>query len=635
MNDTLITVLNGMHSFFTFLKNQSLYAYIAFFVTTSLLLSLTLTFTGEKETASLLLKYTLIFGSIPIWYTLLHELTKGSFGVDIIAGVALIGTYIIEQYLAGVVVLLMLSGGQLFEVYAMARAKKELSKLMAHAPHIAHIKENDIIRDVAIEEVHIGMYVLIKAGEIISVDGIITEGETTVNESALTGESIPAQKRIGMSVFAGTENIDGVVIVRATKESNESRYHAIIKLVQHAEENKAPLVRLADTYSLYFTGITFVIGMIAWLISYDLTRVVAVLVVATPCPLLLATPIAIISGMSKASKKGIIIKDGIALETLARIQTFVFDKTGTLTIGTPEVAEIIGFKKNSKEKILTVAASLDQLSTHLLARALLSHAKDVNISLVYPEKFEEHFGDGIRGSVNGTMYTFGKRSFIEKLLPQASEELNTLYNHAVEKGMLVVFLANTRSLIGAIYFKDTPRHDASSLFTKLHREGISKTVMLTGDKQERAQAVADTLHITQVISECLPEDKLKHIKKFQKNNTLVAMVGDGVNDAPALARADVGIALGTHGQTAASDVADIVILSSSIMKVYDSVHIAKKTITLAKQGIYLGIGASTLAMIMSAFGYIPPLPGVILQEGIDVIVIINALSLGRMLNTHA
>lgn len=529
----------------------------------------------------------------------------------------------------------MLSGGQLFEVYAMARAKKELSKLLSRTPLIAHYKEKDTLRDIPIDEVRVGMHILIKAGEVVSVDGIIVEGETTIDESALTGESIPAHKRVGMNVFAGTDNIDAVLIVRVTKESHESRYHAIVKLVQQAEEHKAPLVRLADTYSLYFTGITFVIGLFAWIVSHDLIRVVAVLVVATPCPLLLATPIAIISGMSKASKKGIIIKDGVALETLSRIHTFVFDKTGTLTLGTPEVSKIIGLRKYSQEKILTIAASLDQLSTHLLARALLSHAKNAKISLSYPETFEEHFGDGVRGTVDGTKYAFGKRAFIETLIPQSHKELDALYKQAVDEGMLVVFLASARSLVGAIFFQDTPRHDASSLFTKLRHEGITTTIMLTGDKKERAQAVADTLHITQVISECLPEDKLKYIKKFQKNNTLVAMVGDGVNDAPALARADVGIALGTHGQTAASDVADIVILSSSITRVYDSVHIAKKTITLAKQGIYLGIGASTVAMVLSAYGFIPPLAGVILQEGIDVIVIINALSLGRLLRHDA
>jgi heavy metal translocating P-type ATPase len=421
-----------------------------------------------------------------------------------------------------------------------------------------------------------------------------------------------------------------VVLVETTP--SESRYQSIIKLVQQAEKSKAPIVRLADHYSIYFTGVTFLIALLAWFISGDLARVVAVLVVATPCPLLLATPIAIVSGISKAALNGVIVKDGGALETLSRAEVFMFDKTGTLTLGTPQVTEVISYGSSSREEVLHIAASLDQLSTHILARSLKSEADSEHIKLSYPEKFQEHFGDGVSGTIATTRYTLGKKSLISKLIGgNVPNEVEDTYKAVSSNGSIVIFLANESKVLGAIVFQDTLRSDAAHLFKKLSREGIKKSVLLTGDKEERAKSIGETLHLKDVISECLPEDKLKYVKKYQKNKTVVVMVGDGINDAPALAKADVGIALGIHGQTASSDVADIVILSPSVSKTYDVLHIAKKTVYLAKEGIFIGIGASTVAMIFAAFGYIPPLEGTILQEAIDVAVILNALRLGSTL----
>lgn len=613
------------------LKNQSLYAYTSILVIVTLVIGGVFFLIGNTEYTSILFKYSLIIGSLPVWFTLLHNLSKKVFGVDIIAAVALIGTFVIGQYLAGIVVLLMLSGGQLLEAYAMIRARKELSLLLSKTPIFAHQKIGDTVQDIPIDTVSPGMLIIIKAGEVVSVDGTIIEGETSIDESSLTGESTPVQKRSGASIYSGTENIDSIVVVRVEKPTHETRYQSIIKLVQQAEKSKAPIVRLADKYSLYFTGVTFVIAYIAWIISHDLVRVVSVLVVATPCPLLLATPIAIISGMGKASKRGIIVKDGVALEMLSRIHTFVFDKTGTITLGTPEVAHVITFGTTSEEKILRIAASLDQLSTHTFARALLLYAHNKKVLLEYPKKCKEHFGDGIEGEVDGIVYIFGKKLFVEEFIHTQENRIEIVHQEAVRDGAIAVFLADIHSVLGAVVFQDTLREEAGDLFLKLHTEGVKKTIILTGDKKERGDAVAKLLHVTEVIGECLPDEKLKHIITLQKQGALVAMVGDGVNDAPALAQADVGIALGIQGQTASSEVADIVILSPSITRIYDVLHIAKKTITLAQQGIFFGIGASIFAMVLSAQGYIPPLVGVILQEGIDVVVIINALRLGSIL----
>lgn len=612
------------------LKEISLHGLVACAVILVFLISLVLLVLGNTGAISLLLKYTLVIGSLPLWYSLVRDMIRGSFGVDLIAGVALIGTFLIGQYLAGVVVLLMLSGGQVLEVYAMNRARKELKMLLSRTPEYAHVRKGDTLVDFPIAEIIPGMEVVIKPGEIVSVDGVVIEGDTMVDESTLSGESIPVEKKIGSSIFAGTQNKDNVVVVRVERAAHETKYQAIIELVKQAEENKAPLVRLADRYSIYFTGITFVIALIAWLLSHDFMRVVSVLVVATPCPLILATPIALLSGMSKASTRGIIVKDGGALETLARVSTFVFDKTGTVTLGTPEVVRIVAFQ-GYEQDVISKAASLDQLSTHVLARALTMYAQKNTIALSYPEKFKEQFGDGVEGVLGGTPYAFGKKSYVQSFTKVFSPAAETLYKEAGEKGMIVVFLASREIIVGALLFADQIRDDAGVLFKKLETEGIHKTVLLTGDKKERAEHVRAQLSISEVISECLPDDKLHYVTSLQNTGTVVAMVGDGVNDAPALAQANVGIALGSHGKTASSDVADIVILSQSISRVYDVFHIAKKTIALAKQGIFIGISASTIAMVFGALGFLPPLWGALLQEGIDVLVIVNALRLGKTL----
>lgn len=617
--------------FYQKIQEFSLYGYIALAVLVVLCVSVVLFFGGHSNIIESLLKYTLIIGSLPLWYTLVRDMLRGSFGVDLIAGVALVGTFLIGQYLAGVVVLLMLSGGQVLEVYAMSRARKELRTLLSRTPEYAHVRKGDTLVDFPITEIIPGMEVLIKPGEIVSVDGVVIEGSTMVDESTLSGESMPIEKKVGSSIFAGTQNKDAVVVVRVDKASHETKYQAIVELVKQAEENKAPLVRLADTYSVYFTGVTFLIAIITWFVSHDFLRVVSVLVVATPCPLILATPIALLSGMSKASARGVIVKDGGALETLARVTTFLFDKTGTVTLGTPEVVRTIAFQGYEKD-VIAKAASLDQLSTHILARALTIHAQNNKIVLSYPDKFKEQFGDGVEGVLEGSSYAFGKKSYVQSFTKVFSPAAEALYQEAAEKGMIVVFLASREIIIGALLFADQVRSDASTLFRKIEAEGNHKTVLLTGDKKERAEQVRAQLAITEVVSECLPDDKLQYVTSLQDTGAVVAMIGDGVNDAPALAQANVGIALGSHGKTASSDVADIVILSQSIGRVYDVWHIAKKTITLAKQGIFFGIGASVVAMVCSSLGYITPVWGALLQEGIDIIVILNALRLGRTLS---
>ncbi len=582
---------------------------------------------GDHEVARTILKWVLFAGMIPLWITMIRDMIGGHFGVDLIAGVALLGTFFFGEYLPGVVILLMLSGGQLLEGYAMRRARRELTQLLSRAPEKAHVREGDKVRDVRVEDISVGMIVLIKPGEIIPVDGFILEGKSLVDESTLTGESIPVEKREGNLVFASTENKEGVLMVQVEKPASETKYEAIVKIVKEAQESKAPLVRLADRYAVYFTAVTALFGVAAWLLFHDAVRVIAVLVVATPCPLILATPIAIISGMSKSAHRGVIIKDGGALETLARVKTFVFDKTGTVTLGTPSVERIEAFGIGA-HAMLSIAASLDQLSTHVLARALTAYAEKNKTKLMYPKHFVEQFGDGVTGEVMNKRYSFGKLSFIQKNKTIVSSEVVRFHEQVQQEGRIAVYLADENAVVGAIVFADVIRGEARVLFETLEQEGVSRIVLLTGDKESRAKNVADTLGIKEYQSEQLPENKLSFIQNIPLSDRPVAMIGDGVNDAPALAKADVGIALGAHGKTASSDVADIVILHNSIKRVSDVLSISKTTIKIAKQGIWFGMGTSVLLMCLALAGIIPPLYGALLQEGIDVLVILNALRVG-------
>jgi len=586
--------------------------------------------------ANNILKYTLIVFSIPLWITIVRDMLNKNFGVDLIAGVALVASFAFGEYLPGVVVLLMLSGGQALESYAMNRAKRDLSALLNRAPTIAHIKQGTVVTDILIEEVKLDDIVVVKPGETIPVDGVVISGEGRVDESTITGESLPVEKNIGSPVVSGTINKDGSLEVRALKIASESRLAQIINLVKQAEEEKAPLVRLADTYSVYFTIVTFGMALAAWFVFGETSRVLAVLVVATPCPLILATPIAIISGISKAAKRGIIVKNGGALEGLAQAKSFVFDKTGTITLGVPNVLETVVFNTDIKsEDVLRISSSLDQLSVHILARSLVEHAiKNKNITLSYPLQFKEYFGDGVMGIVDGVEYMFGKLGFIESQGVDIPDTVTDSHEKIRGSGNIGVYLAKKESagtkgkILGAIYFADILRGDSMYVFEQLREQKIEKVMMLTGDHRDVAEKIAKMVGITEFKSDCLPEDKLSVIKELQKKFSPLVMVGDGVNDAPALTQADVGIALGGTSETASSDTADIVIVSPDLSRILEAFTIAKRSFSVAKQGIWIGIGLSIVCMILSLLGYIEPLAGALIQEVIDVIVILNALRVG-------
>lgn len=583
----------------------------------------------NQQVGQYVLIATLAIGGLPYAWRMLREFFHGRVGVDLIALSAMVVSAALGQWWAGTIVLLMLSGGGGLEAYGLQRAKKNLTALLAGAPTTAHLKLNEKIKDIAASQVERDDILVVKPGELIPVDGLVVHGKTSVNESMLTGESLPVDKQVHMRVIGGTLNLSGLIEMRALSRASDSEYSRLLKLVEQAEQQKAPIVRLADQYSGVFTILTFLLAGAAWLVSGDPIRALAVLVVATPCPLILATPIAIMSGINIAAAHGIVVKNGGALETLSRAKAYIFDKTGTLTYGTPSITQVVGLK-HSETEVIQLAASLDQGSTHILAKSLVTHAEQQGIELNFPTNFHEEIGKGVSGTIGKQVYQFGKLTFIQEQGVMVPRELQSQNESQKAKGLRSVYLAKGKQLIGYIVFSDTLRPGLKKFFASLSSMGAECLVLLTGDKTSVAKALAKKIGLKNVKAECLPEEKSNEVKAVQKNCGVTIMVGDGVNDAPALVAADVGIAMGAHGAAASSESADIVLTVDDVTKVADAVVIAKRTVSVAKQGILLGMGLSLVLMVIASFGFIEPVYGAVYQEMIDILVIFNALRVHRL-----
>jgi heavy metal translocating P-type ATPase len=584
---------------------------------------------GHKDADHIILMVTLTIGTIPLAVKIFRALLKGEFGVDLIAILAIVTSFVQAQYLAGCVILLMLSGGEALEIYALNRAKRELTNLLSRAPSVAHLKKDNELKDIEAGQVKIGNILVVKPGEIIPTDGIVAEGESNVDEAAITGESLPVLKQTGNVVFSGSLNKDRAFIMWATHEAKESQYQKIVNLVKQAQEEKSPVVRLADRYAGWFTAITLVIAIGAWLLTQEPIRFLAVLVVATPCPLILATPIAMMSGISKAASRGIVIKNGSALEILGEAKTFVFDKTGTLTLGTPRVVGVKAFNGFQEKDVLHFAASLDQLSSHIFARSLIEHARKDKLNLYYPENFAENLGNGVKGRINSTDYIFGRLKYLEDQGIKISEKEKHHRETEESLGEIPVYLgsATNNALLGYVIFADVIRPEMKDVFAKIGEHKIQKILMLTGDKKAVAEKIAKEIGLKNFLAEMLPENKVKVVKELPTSERPVVMVGDGINDAPALAAAEVGIAMGAHGSSAASEAADVVITQNNMVRVHDALHIGQRALSLAKQSIFVGMGVSIILMFIASLGFIPPILGAIFQEALDVAVILNALRL--------
>jgi heavy metal translocating P-type ATPase len=547
-------------------------------------------------------------------------------GVDLIALVAMAGALALAEYFAGAVIALMFSGGQSLEVMAARRARRELTALVARAPRVAHVRRGANLVEVSAEEVGVDEIVVVRTGEVVPVDGVVAAGEAVLDESALTGESLPVARAPGEEVLSGTANAGGPFDVRATRPAAESAYAALVRLVRDAERSRPDFVRVADRFAVVFLPVTLVVAGIAWAISGDPVRALAVTVVATPCPLILAAPIALVAGVSRAARSGVIVKGAAAIEVLGRARTVLFDKTGTLTVGQPRIDHITPFDGRASAEILRLAASLDQLSPHVIAEALVAEAQGRSLALSSPSAVREEPGHGIVGEVDGLHVAVGGRAWVEGLGYRAPG-LDGDDAPGRAAGQAVVAVGVDGRLVGEIAVADEVRPDARHGISVLRSSGIRHVAMVSGDHRAVAERIGAELGVDRVYAEQSPEDKLRVVAALRDNAELgpVVMVGDGVNDAPALALADVGIAMGSAGATVSAETADAVIVVDHIRRVADAVAIGRRSLGIATQSVVVGMSLSFIAMGFAAAGLLVPVAGALLQEGIDLAVVLNAL----------
>jgi heavy metal translocating P-type ATPase len=554
-------------------------------------------------------------------------LVKHHMGVDTIALVAMAGALALGELLAGVVIGLMFSGGLALEEVASARARRELTALVERAPKRARIRVDGELRDVPVGEVEVGDVAVVRTGELIPVDGTLVSEQAVIDTSTLTGEPLPVTVGRGMAVLSGTSNAGTPFEVRAGRPAAESAYAALVRLVSQAETERAPLVRIADRYAGFFLPATLLIAGLAWALSGDPVRGLAVVVVATPCPLILAAPIALFSGLSRAAGAGVIVKGTGAIETLGQVRTVLFDKTGTLTIGTPEVREILPSDGFGPADILSLAAAVDSMSAHVLGAALTTAADEAGLTLASPTAVEEDPGQGIAGTVAGHRVAVGSRDFLAAQGLRREEIDAASMVDGLGSGEARVMVGVDGAVAGVIVMADDLRPDAAGIVLRLRAEGVRQVALVSGDRRSVAERIGRQLGVDRVYAEQSPEDKLEVIRRLRADHAQgpVMMVGDGVNDAPALALADVGVAMGAAGATVSSETADAVITVDRIDRVADAVHAGRGALRIARQSVVAGMGLSLVAMGVAAFGYLPPLAGALLQEGIDLAVILNAL----------
>jgi heavy metal-(Cd/Co/Hg/Pb/Zn)-translocating P-type ATPase len=581
---------------------------------------------GSRDVGRTVWAATTVIGVVPATWWVIDALRQRRVGVDVIAVLALVGTLVVQEYLAGAVITVMLASGRLIEARAAARARRELRSLLERAPRIVHRYVDDELSSPPLDEVQPGDLLLVQPGEVVPVDGLVERDVAILDESALTGEPLPVEHVAGDAVRSGVLNAGGPFDLRATTSATESTYAGIVRLVSEAEASTAPFVRLADRYAVAFLVVSLVLAGTAWLISGDLVRAVAVLVVATPCPLILAAPVAIVSGLSRAARRGVVVKGGAALEQLARGEILLFDKTGTLTAGRPTVAEVVTAGTLGSDDVLQLAASLDQVSPHVLAAAVVRAARVRSLVLTLPSDVEEVPGHGVRGIVGGHRVAVGKASWVSAL--PNDRWVRSVRRRAELDGAVAIFVQVDGVPAGALLLDDPIRADAARTIRQLRRDGIRRIVMVTGDREENAQTVGAVIGVDEVLAERTPDEKVAAVRLEQRSGPTI-MVGDGINDAPALALADVGVAIGARGATASSEAADVVLTVDRLDRLGEAVVIARRSRRIALESVLAGIGMSLAAMVAAALGYLPPAWGAVLQEVIDVAVILNALRVLR------
>jgi len=553
---------------------------------------------------------------------MVREVMRGHVGLDILAVVAMVATLAVGEYLASLIIVLMLSGGEALEDFAARRAKRDLTALLDRSPRIAHVivhplsGESDEVRDVAVDDVVVGDVLLVRPSEIVPVDGVLLSESGSFDESSLTGESLPVTREVGGDVLSGAINGTRAVHVRAVRRSVDSQYQQIVALVRAAEGSKAPVVRLADRFAIPFTAVALVLAGTAWLISGDSTRFAEVLVLATPCPLLIAAPVAFLGGLSRAAKTGVIMKGGAVIEQLARVRSAAFDKTGTLTEGRPDLVDVRPAPGFGHDELLLLAASAEQYSSHVLAEGIRRAAATRGLELIAAEAASEVATNGVTAKIDGRTVVVGKPAYVASLAADTERV-------SLGAGEAAAYVAVDGRFAGVLVLADDPRPESAAVISWLRAQGLERITMLTGDTAATAETIAKDVGIDEVHADLLPPEKVRLAAQLHPRP--VMMVGDGVNDAPVLAAADIGMAMGAKGATVAGDAADIVILVDSLAKVADAVSIGRHTLRVALTAIWIGIGLSVGLMIVAMAGVIPAVAGALTQELVDLATILYAL----------
>ena len=563
--------------------------------------------------------------TIPVLLALLAEivttLRRGDVGLDIVAALSMTAALLVGQMLAAAIVALMYAGGQYLEGFAEKRARRDMTALLARVPRTALRHRDGALEEVPLELVAAGHQLLVRQGDVVPVDGTVAEGVAVLDQSALTGESVPVQRRAGDTVMSGSTNVGDAFDLAASASAEESTYAGIVRLVEAAQASRAPMARMADRYAILFLAVTVLLAGGAWWLTGDPIRAVAVLVVATPCPLILAVPVAIVAGLSRAAKLGILIKGGKAIEALAAVRALVLDKTGTLTRGEARIVETHVAEGWTAEEVLRLAASLDQASKHIIGQTIVAAARERGLTLAVPTEVEETPGEGLTGRVDDHPVVVGGFHFVGGKV--GADSLRRL-SQARQPGAIGVAVAVDGKAAGVMILSDALRAGTEQLLQALRELGIERIVLATGDRRDVARFVSTGLSIDQVRSELTPDQKILVVLAERKNGP-VMMIGDGVNDAPALAAADLGVAMGVKGAAASAEAADVVLLVDELDRILPAIRIARRSRLIAWESVAAGIGLSIAAMIAAAFGYLPPVQGALLQEVIDVAVIFNAL----------
>ena len=546
---------------------------------------------------------------------IVRSLRRGEVGLDIVAALSMTAALLVGETLAAAVVALMYSGGTFLEDFAVGRARREMTGLLSRVPRSATRVRDGGLEEVALDAVAPGDRLLIRQGEIVPVDGRIASPTAFVDASALTGESLPVRLAEGAEAMSGGTNAAGPFELVATRRAEESTYAGIVRLVAQAQRSKAPMARLADRWSLGFLAVTLLLAGVAWGASGDPVRAVAVLVVATPCPLILAVPVALVAGVSRAARFGVLVKGAKPLEAMAQVRTMILDKTGTLTDGRPRIVAIETEGDLPQDELLRLAAALDQASTHPVAEAIVTAARARGLVLPLPSDVVERPGEGVAGRVEGRAIVIGGPSLVSGGAEGGSADAAG----AVLVGVMVDGL-----LAGRLVMADPIRDDAAALIGRLRRDGIGRVVLATGDRAEVAERVTRGLGLDAIHAGLGPEQKAEVVRD-ERTRGPVMMLGDGVNDAPALAIADVGVAMGARGAAASAEAADVVLLVDRLDRIGIGIEIARRTRQIALQSVAVGLGLSGVGMVAAAFGLLAPVQGALLQEGIDVAVVLNAL----------